>query len=324
MQPIFPAPNDTQTPIFSKTPFHLKEGHELVLENKNTTCSHAEIDTLIQKRIINLIDLELIKTMALFPFINANNLTYYLNNAVVLHKNYQKNTYLNNLNKLKKAGIVARYCFVSQPCIPASGQAYAASSLRLYSLTPPALSYITPLLSDAHPLPLASDTLRKLEIAALNQFLIHFLVHYPDRIKQMVYLENHKHGSSPITFDAVIQYHSQNSAFRMSGTISLVLLSVREANGWIPRTVHRLKLLHTLISRNRDKYRLPFYLILAEHITMITDLHPYLQIPTLQDIPFYYSLDTISSVYPPLDGIYSCQQSEEDLSITATRQSITI
>lgn len=324
MYPIYPVQDEVPTSILSKTPFHTREGWDLILENKNPTCSHAEIDTLIQKRIINLIDIELIKALAQFPYTNIHNITFYLNNSGVLHVNYQKKSYLANLNKLKKAGIVARYCFACKPGVSPATSLQAASPLRLYSLTPPALTYIAPLLLNPAPLPMSSDTLRKLEIAALNQFIIHFQAAYTEHIKHIDYLRTFKNGTMPYVIDAIIQYHSQNPVYQMAGTISLILLSVRESSGWIPRTVNQLKKLRSVISRYPDKYRLPFYLIIMESITMIIDLYPYLQTPPLQGIPFYYSLDTASSAYPPLDCLYSCQQSEEDSSITAIRHMIVI
>lgn len=324
MQSAYPIPDDTPAPILSKTPFHMNKGWDLFLENTNTTCSHAEIDTLIQKRIINLIDLELIKTLARFPYTNIYNLSFYLNNSYTLHKNYHKKSYLDNLNKLKKAGIVARYCFARKPDESLENLVKVKSPLRLYSLTPPALSYIAPLLPTSQPLPISSDTLRKLEIAALNQFLIHFQIAYSEHIKQIDYLKTALNGPSPFVIDAIIQYQPNNTAFHIADTISLVLLSIRETDSWITRTVRRMKLLHSYISRKSDRYRLPFYLILAENIAMIVDLYPHLQNSSLSGIPFYFSLDTISSVYPPLECIYSCQQSEEDFSITAVRNKITI
>lgn len=312
------AADDPPSAILTKTPFHMRDGWDFFLENKNTTCSHAEIDVLIQKRIINLIDIELIKTLARFPFTNLFNITFYMNHSGVLHPNYQKNSYLANLNKLRKAGIVARYRYAYMPYPNVDRP--AESSLRLYSLTPPALSYIKPVLADAHTLPMASDSLRKLEIAALNQFLIHFQVAYTKNIKQSAYLLTTKNGVSPFIIDAIIQYRSQNPALHMAGDISLILLSVREAGSWIPHTVHRLKQLHTYISRS--KYRLPFYLILAENVNMIVDLYPYLQEQPFSGLPFYFSIDTTACAYPPLDSIFFCQQSDEDSSVTAVRNTI--
>lgn len=87
----------------AKTPFHMETGWELVLENSNKNCSHSEIELLLQKRIINLIDIEIMKILVRYPYTNSGNIAFLLNHT--LHQVYQKLSYLNNLNKLKKAGL---------------------------------------------------------------------------------------------------------------------------------------------------------------------------------------------------------------------------
>jgi len=88
-------------PFTAKTPFHMNPGWELLLENSNKNCSHSEIELLLQKRIINLIDIEIMKILAHYPYTNSNNIAFLLNHT--LHQGYQKPSYLSNLNKLKKA-----------------------------------------------------------------------------------------------------------------------------------------------------------------------------------------------------------------------------
>lgn len=96
-------------PFTAKTPFHMNPGWELLLENSNKNCSHSEIELLLQKRIINLIDIEIMKILAHYPYTNSNNIAFLLNHT--LHQGYQKPSYLSNLNKLKRAGIILRYTF---------------------------------------------------------------------------------------------------------------------------------------------------------------------------------------------------------------------
>ena len=90
-----------------KLPFRLKEGWDLVSDNTNSSCSHAEIETLIQKRTINLIDLEIIRVLATYHYVNHHNLTLAL--SMRLHPGYLKTSYLNNIRKLKRAGILISY-----------------------------------------------------------------------------------------------------------------------------------------------------------------------------------------------------------------------
>ena len=61
----------------------------------------SEIEQLIQKRIINLIDMELLKILASYHYLNHYHVRFLLEER--LHPNYHKTSYLSNLNKLKRA-----------------------------------------------------------------------------------------------------------------------------------------------------------------------------------------------------------------------------
>ena len=164
--------------LLSKTPFYLETGWELVTENKNPACSHAQIEQMIQKRTINLIDMELLKILASFHYLNHYHIAYLLEER--LHPNYHKSSYLNNLNKLKRAGIVL--CYVPVAAGAATGDALPApaSPLRLYALSQGAYTYMEPVTPNARAMQPAAS-LRKVEIAAANQFILHFLHHYKER-----------------------------------------------------------------------------------------------------------------------------------------------
>ena len=44
--------------LITRTPFYLDTGWELVTENKNTSCSHAQIEQMIQKRTTTFVSLQ--------------------------------------------------------------------------------------------------------------------------------------------------------------------------------------------------------------------------------------------------------------------------
>lgn len=189
-------------PFAAKTPFHMNPGWELLLENSNKNCSHSEIELLLQKRIINLIDIEIMKILAHYPYTNSNNITFLLNHT--LHQGYQKPSYLSNLNKLKKAGIILRYAF-TDTAKQTDEAAATASPLRLYCLSQAAHTYMASITPDCHQAATAAiSTVRKLELASLNQFLIRFQQHYNTCIASLQYLKGTKIGSTPFTIDAAL------------------------------------------------------------------------------------------------------------------------
>lgn len=308
--------------ITSKTPFHLDSAWELLIENRNKSCSHSEIDKLIQNRIINLIDVEIIKILAVYPFINSNCITFLLNKN--LHPGYQKVSYLNNLNKLKKAGVVLRY-FPVEPNTASNSTEPSSHSpvapLRLYALSQPAYTYIAPLTEDSHKISVVSS-LHKIELASLNQFLAHFQVLYSNKIKYTEYQKKSKIGSTAFRIDAVVHCHSKHPVFEFTDQISLYVLSVREYGNWLKNIITRLKILRIWLERRQDDFSVPFVLLLIENLSMSLSIFSQMQdVSVLEGFPVYFCPDVLLMQYPPLDSIYSCEVSK-DGRLTAIRHSI--
>lgn len=307
-------------PFTAKTPFHMNPGWELLLENSNKNCSHSEIELLLQKRIINLIDIEIMKILAHYPYTNSNNIAFLLNHT--LHQGYQKPSYLSNLNKLKKAGIILRYAF-TDTAKQTDGVLATASPLRLYCLSQAAYTYMASITPDCHQAATASiSTVRKLELASLNQFLIRFQQHYSTHIASLQYLKSTKIGSTPFTIDAVLCCNATHPVFKGNEHIWLFVFSCREYGNWIKNNLTRLKMLHIWIQRHSDEYLAPFVIYLTENLSMALTLYSHIQnVPLLESFPVYFCPDSLLISSPPLDSIYSCEL-EEDGHLTAIRHSI--
>lgn len=308
--------------IAAKTPFHMEPGWELVLENSNKNCSHAEIELLLQKQLINLIDIEIMKILARYPYTNHCNIAFLLNHT--LHQGYQRPSYLNNLNKLKKAGIILRYAF-KDTAEQAQDADATASPLRLYCLSQAAHTYMAPITPDCHQaVSAAISSVRKLELAALNQFLIRFQQHYSTHIASLQYLKGTRIGSTPFTIDAILCCRAAHPAFEGKEHIWLFVLSCREHGNWVKTSLAKLKMLRIWLQRHSDEYPVPFVICLTENLSMALTLYAgILEIPLLQGFPIYFCPDSLLISCPPLDAIYSCE-AEADGHLTAIRHSIAI
>lgn len=304
----------------AKTPFHMETGWELVLENSNKNCSHSEIELLLQKRIISLIDIEIMKILARYPYTNSGNIAFLLNRT--LHQGYQKPSYLNNLNKLKKAGIVLRYAF-ADPAKHSEGANATTSPLRLYCLSQAAHTYMTSIAPDCHhAVTAAISSIRKLELASLNQFLIRFQQHYSTRIDSLQYLKGTKIGSTPFIIDSILCCNATHTPFDGKEHIWLFMFSCREHGAWIMNSLTRLKMLCIWLQRHSSEYPVPFVIFLTENLSMALTLYSHMQEdPLLQSFPLHFCPDSLLISYPPLEAVYSCE-TDENGHLTATRHSI--
>lgn len=290
--------------LLSKTPFYLETGWELVTENKNPACSRAQIEQMIQKRTINLIDIELLKILASFHYLNHYHIAYLLEER--LHPNYHKVSYLGNLNKLKRAGIVLCYVPVAAGDAPFA----PASPLKLYALSQGAYTYMEPVTPDAHAMQPAGS-LRKVEIAAANQFILHFLHHSKERVSSLEYLKNVRLGTSAFSIDGIIQYRAAFRKGEPPDLVSLFVLSIRKQENWKKRTAMRLHLFKVWLARHDTQYRIPFPVLVVESMVMAVELFAVLQAQE-NPLSFYFCLEHLLMLYPPFASIYQCETGENE------------
>lgn len=293
--------------LILKTPFYLESGWELVTENKNPSCSHAQIEQMIQKRTINLIDIELLKILASFHYLNHYHITRAL--EARLHPNYHKTSYLGNLNKLKRAGLVLCYIPVAAGAVTEDTPPAPVSPLRLYCLSQGAYTYMEPITPDVHSMQPAGS-LRKVEIAAANQFILHFLHHYGEKISSLEYLKAVRLGTSALTIDGILQYRAAFRKGKSPELVSLFVLSIRKQENWEKRAYMKLHLFKVWLSRHSAEYRIPFPVLVVENMAMAISLFSILQ---AQENPLsvYYCPESLLMLYAPFSSIYRCEADEE-------------
>lgn len=303
--------------LVTRTPFSLEAGWELIVENKNPACSHAQIEQLLQKRIINLIDMEILKMLASFHYLNHHHITYLLEER--LHPNYQKTSYLNNLNKLKRAGLILCYVPVAEENIAGETPPAPASPLRLYCLSQGAYTYMEPITPDAHAMQ-STESLRKVGIAAANQFILHFLHYYKDKVSSMEYLKTVRLGTTVFTIDAILRYRAILGKDQPNELVSLLVLSIRKQDKWEKRAVSLLHLLKVWLSRHDAEYRIPFPVLVVENMAMAISLFACLQVQE-NPLSVYFCPESLLMLYTPLEAIYRCE-ADDDGQLKALRLEI--
>lgn len=294
--------------LVAQTPFRLEDGWDMVTDNKNAACSHSEIETLIQKRILNLIDLEIMKVLAAYHYLNHYNIRVELEQR--LHPGYRKESYADNIRKMKRAGILL--CFTPAPAnnLPGGDSIPAVSPLRLYCLSTAAFTYTTAL-TEAHPI-LPSSARRKIELAAAGQFLIHFLWHYKDRVTGHEYEKGTKIGNTSFLLDAVIRYRAAAPGLPEMQNITLLLLAFRRHKNWEKAALDRLNIFRIWLIRHRAECPLPFPVLAVEDIAMALELYSQMHaMESLSSIHVYFCPDNLLMTVPPLQALYRCETDEE-------------
>lgn len=290
-----------------KTPFHMEDGWECRLENKNRNCTHFEIDTLILKNIIGPVDLMIMRALATYKYLNAYNIQFFLNLLSPLHQYYKKENYTGNLKKLVKAGILLRYCLVRYD----NGSPLKASPLRFYDLAPGACSYIAPVTASAYPLQAATDDTRKLELLALNQFLMRMQCNYPT-IRTAHYLTWKKAGPRAFCIDAALRCPVPANFPGDQDSLTIFPIPARYSQGWKKHAADRYLSLQEWHDRHQEQHPLPFPIFLCESLEMGELLFRHFRtVDKLRYMPFYFVTDGSLLSCPLWDCLYSSSLSEE-------------
>ena len=288
----------------SPSPFHLEDGWCVLKENKNKNCTHAEIDTLSAKGLLNSVDFAIMKLLSAYPFINTYNLEYAL-----LHKLpefYQKEEYTRNLRKLVKAGILIKFCIADKT---KGENPVVVSPLRFYSLSPGAYSYMSSFADAPHGIQFMLNDLQIVELLSVAQLLIHAKAAYPNAIKQIRFCTRKKVGNKQMMLHAHFIYHEPETLAQLN----LLLLSGRSLPASHEELTSNICTLYDWLDKNNETFRNYMILLILE------TLH---DIPTIQELvsrrrktgkmyPLYYALDTNLLTHDLFDCIYQCEELDE-------------
>jgi len=300
--------------ITKPSPFHLEENWKLKIENQNKNCTHAEIDILMSKGILSEIDLEIMKLLAKFHYVNSFNITLALKHS--LASAYQKEHYHANIKKLVRAGVLLKYSFVFNDDSFSSGS--PMSALRFYSLSSGAQSYTSSFVDT----PLAKSNLsidyQIIEQLATNQLLIQLSSTY--RSSSINYILNSKKavGAHLLNINAFIRYKITSSK-----SIEVFLLCGRDLIQSQRNLTARILLLFDWLNHHQPNH--PYMiLILLESLPSIISTTKQLNshATTSFRCPVYFSLDTNLLLSSLFDSLYQCFANDETSALTIQKVSL--
>lgn len=291
--------------IILPSPFHISQNQRIEIENRNRRCSHAEIDKLSSRGILNTIDFTIMKILARYRYVNAYNITIALSQE--LPAGYQKDNYKRNLRKLVKAGILLRYTITESISGDNYKQPTAISSpLRFYELTYGAYTYIAPLEHDrCRQSPALTDT-QLLCHLAVSQFVIHLKKNYVSCLQQVMLDVQVMCGTKNILIPARIY----TSATPSHPSLDICLLCVRDDAESINTLLTTAPLLSRHLEENQEPKRKSMIIILAENMCDIPDIQHRL-LTKNNSVPqnLFYVTDTSILSAPLFQNLFLCHES---------------
>lgn len=292
--------------IMVPSPFHLDENWCIQIANHNRNCTHNEIDTLTMKKILNYMDFEILKLLAVYRYINTHNLEFALRH--ILPECYIKTDYKQNLHKLTHAGLLLKHRLYQHSenavyCTP-------VSPLCFYSLSPGAYSYIAPLVESPYSISSALPDYMVMEQLATTQLLIQAQVSYKDSIRICYRNVRKKIGTHTFALDAVIRFFTY--AAEPPHSITLFLLCGRSQGESQKSLLSRICLFFRWLEKHHDEYGQFMILILVECFKDIPIISHNIAVSQRDcfTFPLYYAVDTDLLTAPLFDRLYQCFETE--------------
>ena len=260
------------------SPFHLEKDWKLFCENKNKNCSQKEVDILIAKEILNTIDLEIMRILAEYGYVNTYNITYAL--SARLPDSYKKDSYQRNFRKMVRAGILLKYCIHTND----SPTAPYATPLRIYCLSPGAHAYMAPHISVPFPKRLVLPQTCFLDCLAVSQLLIRFLDTYSGQCTAQPFIYRRIGSQRNIIFDGIIRF---NPVAKMSQRpLQIILISIRDSSNIFTKYASHVTAAQRVAAIDAKKYR-TIIVIVTESLNLIRILVKHL--PSSTDDKSFYS-----------------------------------
>ena len=269
------------------SPFHLEKDWKLFCENKNKNCSQKEVDILIAKEILNTIDLEIMRILAEYGYVNTYNITYAL--SARLPDSYKKDSYQRNFRKMVRAGILLKYCIHTND----SPTAPYATPLRIYCLSPGAHAYMAPHISVPFPKRLVLSQTCILDCLAVSQLLIRFLDTYSGQCTAQPFIYRRIGSQRNIIFDGIIRF---NPVAKMSQRpLQIILISIRDSSNIFTKYASHVTAAQRVAAIDAKKYR-TIIVIVTESLNLIRILVKHLPSSTGDKSfysPVYFTFDSL-------------------------------
>lgn len=287
------------------SPFHLDDDWCIICENRNKNCTQKEIDVLIAKDIINHIDLEIMRLLCYFGFINTYNIGYAL--SYILSPAYKKSSYQRNIQKLVRAGILLKYSIRAGDTLDDA----FVSSMHFYSLSAGAQAFIRPHVDIVFSRKLVISAQDIVDSLAVSQLLIHFLKDHGNVCTVSTRLRIHGKGNHSVILDGLIQFSTPNY-FRAPTQLALIRInnnieSFSHAADRLLATAHILK-------EKYSKFDL-IIVIIAESVSSIKAIAKFIlsEVETGSfTFPYYYTADTLLHTDPLFKSLFKVTFDSKD------------
>lgn len=295
--------------LVKESPFRWMKGQTLCCENQNTNCTYDQIEKMKNKGLLNAVDFCILKKMAGYRYLTQSHINACVNGSS-LKKGYKKDSYEENVFKMVRAGIINRFCFVSETgdlyeCLPNK------YSVRFYDLSKGAHSFARNVAGyEMHHLDSEQRPERILELLSLNQFDIGMQRELKECIQYRGYAEKRKLGSSYAELDLYYRIQKRNTTLP---PLHLYVASVRLHPGYESRFAEKIRIVRSCVQMH-GKEESSLLLVLCENLDSVKAMYRYqAQDELFGNEVILYTTDITNYVFGAMSSIMTCKNMGSNL-----------
>ena len=285
--------------VFAKSPFLYHSGIKYILENAKQDCTFEEISEMRIKGRLTDTDLSILDSLYRYRFLNRY--------CIEKHLNGDRLSLKKNLAKLVSHGIVLRFYFFwdEQGAITKTPSFYCLSK-GTYAFYRKRNPFRTLLDSSIHGFEIPNE-ISILERLVFNQFHIHFMKRYGDKLIREAYYERVSMKGYEFFIDGYFRLNISGGD-NLTKWFDLAVIPIRRSPFWQREFVVKLSLVYSFSKKRPSKLNNPIVLVICEDDLQAKEAFSYKECDgQTRGIFTLYTSDVNMVSYDVLERLYYCE-----------------
>lgn len=304
--------------------YQYRKGYNLQFESESIIYGRQEVYERVMDKVTigeySVIELEIIKALFKYKWLNKKNLEKHLNNTPNINVHMRKPDYESNLRKLRRDGAIVT--FSRAPMF-----AGEETKIIVYRLSEGAYDYANTFLGirktyNKEKENLTIDTATALEILSLNQWYITMLT--SGNYKKTWYRQRFASKKGPVMVDAAFKLDVDKMRYGNKTMMLYAFALSKKEDGYVKFINHLLNL-NAYIQSSDNKYKLSLIIVTCESRKRMTEAYAVLKgFRELDDLEIMFILDEDSISGTGLENVYICEYNSNTKGVTYYRTDVSL
>lgn len=287
--------------------YQYRKGYNLQFEKQEVLFGRKEVFDKIRENVTigaySIVDLEIIKALFRFKWLNKKNIERYLNGTDIIHSQMKKPNYDSNIKRLRQDGVIATF---------SRAPVFAGEEHRVvvYRLSEGAYDYANafcgiPKTYNKDPENMTIDTAKAMETLSLNQWYISMLIN--GEYQKNWYRARFKQKNGIFMIDSAFRLSVKKEVYG-SKTMMLYAFPMPKIDDGYAKMINKMLALNSFLHSPENKYKCSLILTTCESTDRIKQAYAALRsFEELDDMDLLFALDNDSVKGTGIDKIYACE-----------------